>query len=169
MLMTGLALVIILFFVWLTYGRNAPYFPLHPTIVSEALKMAKLKKGDQFYDLGSGDGRVVIAAARQGAHAHGVEIALVRVWRSRFKINRLKIHPKPEIIHQNIFKTDLSRADVIYIYLLRATNMKLKPKFEKELKKGTQVISIAFEIPGWQPVAVNPHGPKFGPIYLYQR
>lgn len=163
-----------LIYIFFTYGRSksaefgSPYLPLKVDVVERIMKMAEIKEGDIFYDLGSGDGRLVIAAAKRGAKAYGVEINLFRVWRSRWNIFWRGLGGRAKIIRGNIFDIDLSEASVVNAYLSQKTNNLLLPKLEKELKNGTKVFGVAFKFLEWKPVVINPDGPPFGPIYLYR-
>lgn len=150
-----------------TTPNGAPWVPLEPFVVNNIIDMAKIKKGDIFYDLGSGDGRVVIAAALCGATAYGIEIDPYRVLYSRICIFLLGLSGRAKIIHQDIFKTNLSNANIIHTYLLQETNEKLFTKFEKELPEGTKIISSAFTYPKLKPISINQDGPIYGPLYLY--
>jgi len=171
-----LALIVFLMFAlfWLYYiGRTAkfgaPFVPLEPEIVERVMLHAAIKPGDVFYDLGSGDGRIVVAASLRGAQAYGVEIDKSKVLYSRVWLFMLRLNKTAEIIHQDFFKVNLSKADIVCLFLLQDTNEKLQEKLEKELKKGAKVISVAFTFPKWQPEIIDPHGPKYGPIYVYRR
>lgn len=148
---------------------GAPFVPLEPDVVEHVMLHAQIKPGDIFYELGSGDGRLVIAAAMRGAKAYGVEIDRWRVLYSKLWIKLLRLSSNATILHQNIFQTDLSEANVVCFYLLQSTANSLREKLEKELKRGSKVISVAFYIPGWKPVKVDRYGPIYGPIYIYQR
>jgi len=148
---------------------GAPFVPLEPDVVTRILKLADIKKGETFFDLGSGDGRLVIAAAMMGAKAYGVEIDQLRVWYSRLWIYLLGLKNNATIIQKNIFDVDLSDADVITAYLLQETNEALMPKLKKETKKGARVLGIAFNFPEWKPTIIDRRGPVYGPIYLYRR
>jgi predicted RNA methylase len=151
-----------------TTKDGAPFVAMEPEVVERVMEIAKVGKGDVFYELGSGDGRLVIAAAMRGAEAYGVEIDKLRVWYSRVWISLLRLK-NAKIICGDIFKTDLRKADVVCLYLLQETNEKIQQKLEKQLKKGTRVISVAFDFPGWQPEKVDQRGTIYGPIYLYKR
>ncbi len=112
--------------------------------ISQALKLAGLKNGETFYDLGCGNGEVLIEAAKTGANVMGFEISpyyyiLAKIRTARFS--------NIEVYYQNIFKSDFSRADVVYCYLMPEMLKKLRPKFRMEMKKGRRVISIGFPIP----------------------
>lgn len=163
-----------LIYICFTYKRSksaefgSPYLPLTVDVVERIMKMAEIKKDDIFYDLGSGDGRLVIAAAKRGAKAYGVEINFFRVWCSRWNIFKKGLGNRAKIIRANLFEVDLSDATIVNVYLSQKTNNLLLPKLEKELKNGTKIFGVAFKFLGWEPVIVNPDGPTFGPIYLYR-
>ena len=150
-----------------TTKTGAPFVPMEPDVVERVINLAQIKPGEVFYDLGSGDGRLVIAAAMRGARAYGVEIDFLRVWYSRAWLKLLRFK-NAQIIRKNIFEVDLSGADVVCLYLLQETNEKIQAKLKKELKPGTRVVSVAFTFPGWKPVKVDPRGTVYGPIYLYR-
>lgn len=168
----GLILLILAVVFWVPYVSRttkfgAPFVPLEPEVIEEVMKLAEIKKDDIFYDLGSGDGRVVIAAALRGAkEVYGIEIDTLRVFYSRLWLKLLRLK-NAKIIKADFRKVDLSRATVVNMFLLQSTNEELKSKLQKELKKGTRVISEAFTLPGWKLVKVSPNGPIYGPIYLY--
>jgi predicted RNA methylase len=169
----GSILIIFLFIVKKSQERNrttpdgAPWVPLESFVIQHIMDMVKIKKGDIFYDLGSGDGRVVIAAALRGAKAYGVEIDPFRVWYSRICIFLFGLSGRAKIIQGDIFKVNLSNADIITTYLLQETNDKLFPKLDKELKEDTRIVSSAFNYPKLKPITINPDGPIYGPLYLY--
>lgn len=150
-----------------TTKHGAPFVGMDPDVVPRVMTIAEVKKGDKFYELGSGDGRLVITAAMRGANAVGVEIDSIRVWYSRLWIKLLRLSSHAKILHQNIFDVDLSDADVVCLYLLPETNEKILSKLKKELRPGTRVVSVAFTFPGWKPEKVDPRGTIYGPIYLY--
>jgi len=155
-------------YVMRTAKKGAPFVPMEPEVVEEVMKLTEIKKDDIFYDLGSGDGRLVLAAALRGAkEAYGIEIDPLRVFYSRLWLKIMRCQ-NARILKQDIFKTDLSNATVVTLYLLQPTNDKLVEKFKKELKKGTRIVSIAFFLPGWEPVKVSPIGPVYGQTYLYE-
>ncbi len=115
------------------------------------LELAQVKKTDIVYDLGSGDGRIVIAAAQKyGAQAVGVELDPGLVKLSRRSVEKLKLGDRVRIEHKDLFKVDLGQVDVVTLYLLPRLNLKLVPQLKK-LKKGARVVSHAFPIPGFEP------------------
>jgi predicted RNA methylase len=169
----GLGVLLLAAIFWVPYvmkttKKGAPFVPLEPEVVEEVMKLAKVGKDDIFYDLGSGDGRLVIAAALRGAkEAYGVEIDSLRVFYSRLWLKIMRCQ-NAKILKQDIFKADLSKATVVTLYLLQETNDKLVEKLRKELPEGARIVSIAFSLPGWEPVKVSPIGPIYGPTYLYK-
>ena len=132
-------------------GSDAPYVPTKRQKAIKLLKMLNLKKGQKFYELGSGDGRVVIEAAKLGLDSLGIEQSWMRVIWSKLQAHKHKL-PNAKFKHGNIFKEDLSKADVVFIYLLPKGVAKLFPKLKKELKKGTIVITQTFHFKDWKPI-----------------
>ena len=136
--------------------RLAPSVPTPPNVVDRMLEAARLKAGETVYDLGSGDGRVLIAAAQKfGAKAVGVEISPDAVAASTKKIKDLKLDDKVRVIEGDLLTVDLSGADVVTLYLLTKSNDLLRPLLEKQLKPGTRVVSHDYAIRGWQPARIE--------------
>ena len=129
-------------------GSDAPYIPTKLEAIRKILKIAGVKKGKKFYELGSGDGRVVIVAAKLKSQAIGIEQSLIRVLLSKFKALNLK---NAKFYHGNIFSKDYSGADIIYIYLLLKGVEKMESKLKTELKKGSIVITQTYHFPNWKP------------------
>jgi tRNA A58 N-methylase Trm61 len=130
----------------------APYVSSPHQIVERMLELARIKPGEKVYDLGSGDGRVVIAAAQKyDAKAVGIELSSRLVKSSQEEIKRLGLAEKASILHGDVFDADFSEADVVILYLMRDSNNTLKPRLEKSLKPGARVISHDYEIAGWKP------------------
>lgn len=164
---------IILALSWLPYilstGKHgAPYVGMEPEVVQRVMEIAEVGPNDVFYELGSGDGRLVTAAALRGAKAVGIEIDKLRVFYSRLWLKILRLTSHAQIWQQNIFDTNLSPATVICTYLLPETNAKLEEKLKRELKKGSRVVVVSFPFPNWQPEKVDPRGTIYGPIYFYR-
>jgi SAM-dependent methyltransferase len=131
--------------------KGAPWVPTSGRLVKKALEMAELKPGELVYDLGSGDGRIVIAAAKDfGARAVGIEIDPFRVLYSRLKISRLHLQDRVKIVRSNFFNVRLGDAEVVIVYLLQQTNNKLQYKLESELKPNCRVVSVVWKFEGWE-------------------
>jgi protein-L-isoaspartate O-methyltransferase len=155
-------------------AKLAPYYPTPNSIVEKMLEVGGLKPGETMFDLGSGDGRVVIMAAKKfGANAIGVEIDDDLYKQSVQRIQNLGLQKKARIIHGDLLAQDYSSADLITIYLLPASIEKVRPMLEKQLKKGARVVSHDFMVKGWTPakeVFVEDDGEgRSHTIYLYQR
>ena len=148
-------------------GKDAPFVTMPYDTVDRVMTLAGIGPGDVFYDLGSGDGRLVIAAARRGAKAVGIELTRVRIWYSRVLIKLAGVSSRAEIRREDFFAADISDATVVHLYLLTETHEKLKDKFLKELPVGTRVVATGFPIPGMKLIAENPEGTYYGPIRLY--
>ena len=132
--------------------KLAPYYPTPETIVEQMLKFGGLKPGEKMFDLGSGDGRVVIMAAQKfGADATGIEMDEDLWKQSSDRIKSLGLEKKARIIKGDIAKQDLSSAQMLTVYLLPSSNEKIRPKLEKELKNGTRIVSHDFLFAGWTP------------------
>jgi ribosomal protein L11 methylase PrmA len=114
------------------------------------IELAGVKKGDVVYDLGSGDGRIVIAAAKKGARAVGFEIDPDLVAESRANIQKAGVQESAEIRNQDILTVDLSGASVVTMYLLPDVNLKLRPNLQKQLKPGSRIVSHAFDMGDWK-------------------
>ena len=127
------------------------YIPTDQALVNAMLKLADVGPGDVVYDLGSGDGRFVIAAAKLGARGVGVEIDPQRVRDANENVRRSGLGTRVTILHQDLFLTDISEATVVTLYLLPELNMKLRPKLLKELKPGARVVSHQFGMGDWKP------------------
>jgi outer membrane protein assembly factor BamB len=134
-----------------TTAPSAIYVPTPNDVVSKMLGLAEVQETDLVLDLGSGDGRIVIAAAREyGALATGYEIDLRLVELARLKVAQENLEQRAQIVHQDIFTLDLSQADVIAVYLPSPLLERLLPQFKK-LKPGARIVSHQFEIPGVPP------------------
>jgi cyclopropane fatty-acyl-phospholipid synthase-like methyltransferase len=130
----------------------APYVVSPQHVVDDMLEMANLKQGETLYDLGSGDGRILITAAqRYRAKAVGIEIEERLVKSSEERVAGLGLQNLVRIIHADLRTVDLSPADVVTMYLMTVSNESLKPQLEKSLKPGTRVVSHEYRIPGWKP------------------
>ena len=154
--------------------KLAPYYPTPLTIVEKMLDLGELKAGEKMFDLGSGDGRIVIMAAQKyKADATGVEFVDDLYRQSMQKIRTLGLEKTARIIHGDIFKQDYSSADMITVYLLPASNNKLRPLLEQQLMKGTRIVSHDFPFRDWTPVkevSIEDDGEgRSHTLYLYKR
>ncbi|HEY7168959.1 MAG TPA: methyltransferase domain-containing protein [Candidatus Binatia bacterium] len=131
--------------------KIVPFVPSPQEVVDRMIEVAGAKKGDVVYDLGSGDGRIVIAAAKKGAKAVGFEIDPSLVKESRENIQKAGVADSAEIRNQDILTVDLSPATVVTMYLLPDVNLKLKPNLLSQLKPGSRVVSHAFDMGDWKP------------------
>ena len=154
----------------------APFVATPTPVVRQMLILAELKPGEKLYDLGSGDGRTVIMAAKDfGAKSVGVELREDLVKRALGNIQELGLEKKAQIFQDDIFKVDLSQADVVFLYLTTSANEKVKPKLETELKPGARIVSHDYEILGWKPSKVDNfcENPRLGypshTLYVYKR
>lgn len=130
-------------------GRDVIWVPTPNELIARMLDMAKLTPNDIHFDLGSGDGRTVIAAAKRGANATGVEFNPDMVALSVRSAKREGVADKAKFIHGDIFKTDFSNATVLTLYLLPSLNVKLRPTI-LNMKPGTRVVSHAFTMADWE-------------------
>ena len=154
--------------------KLAPYYPTPLTIVQKMLDLGGLKSGEKMFDLGSGDGRIVIMAAQKyHADATGVEMADDLYRQSMQKIRTLGLDKTARIIHGDIFKQDYSSADLVTVYLLPVSNDKVRPLLEKQLKKGTRLVSHDFPFREWTPekeITIEDDGEgRSHTLYLYRR
>jgi methyltransferase family protein len=133
---------------------DTPYVPTPQVVVERMLSIAAVKPGDMLIDLGSGDGRLVITAAKEyGAHGFGVEIDPRLVSRSNSEAERAGVADRVKFRRQDLFETDFRDADVLTLYLLPDVNMALRPKILAELRPGTRVVSHDYGMREWQPDA----------------
>jgi predicted RNA methylase len=154
----------------------APFVATPTPVVRQMLILAELKSGEILYDLGSGDGRAVIMAAKDfGAKSVGVELREDLVKRALSNIHELSLETKAQVFQNDIFKVDLSQADVVFLYLTTSANEKVKTKLETELKSGARIVSHDYEILGWKPSKIDNfcENPRLGypshTLYVYKR
>jgi len=132
---------------------EVPYVPTHEKIVAEMLKVANVGKKDVLYDLGSGDGRIVITAAKRfGTRGVGVDIDPVRVKEARENAVKAGVTDKVKFLQQDLFETDIREATVVTLYLLPEVNLRLRPKLLSDLKPGTRVVSHNYDMGDWTPL-----------------
>jgi ubiquinone/menaquinone biosynthesis C-methylase UbiE len=150
----------------------APYVNSPEHAVDKMLQMANLRPGETLYDLGCGDGRILIAAAeRFKVKAVGVEISSHLVRKASENVKRAGLQNRVKVVHGNFMQTNLSGADVVTLYLATTANESLRPNLEKYLRPNTRVVSYDYPIPGWNPIDTSAtdglHGATHT-IYLYQ-
>ena len=134
-------------------GPDVGYVPTPHRVVDAMLKVAKVGKGDVLYDLGSGDGRIPIAAARKYGIARGIGIEINPARIKEANQNRIKagVRERVSFVNADLFEYDLSDATVVTLYLLPRLNLRLLPKLLQELKPGTRIVSHGFNMGTWQP------------------
>jgi protein-L-isoaspartate O-methyltransferase len=150
-----------------------PFVPTPMDVAQKMLEIAKVQSDDVVYDLGSGDGRIVILAVQKfGARAVGVELNSDLYEKSSERIRKLGLQDRAQIIHENMFEVNVRHATVVTLYLLTAVNERLRPMLERQLRSGARVVSHDFHVPGWQPaqqVEVTSKNGVPSKIYLYIR
>jgi predicted RNA methylase len=154
----------------------APFVPSPIPVIQHMLQLAELKPGEVLFDLGAGDGRTVIMAARTfSARAVGVELREDLAKKALSTIHDNGLADRVTIVNGDMFNVNLTSADVVFLYLTTSANEKIRPKLETELKKGVRVVSHDYEIVGWKPVKVENfcENPQLGypshTIYLYKK
>lgn len=132
--------------------KDVPYVPTDQAVVDAMLNLAKVTKNDVLYDLGCGDGRIVITAAKKyGATGTGIDIDPERIAEANENAKTAGVTNKVKFTRANLFETDFSKASVVTLYLLPSVNMKLRPQLLKQLKPGTRIVSHAFDMGDWKP------------------
>ena len=143
------------------------FVPTGFDVVVQMLRLAETTSKDIVYDLGCGDGRFVVTAARQfGARGVGIDIDPERIKEARELSKRTGADDKVRFIEGDLFETDISEATVVTLYLLTRLNLKLRPKLMKELRPGTRIVSHAFDMGDWKPEKTEQSGSS--PIYLWR-
>lgn len=134
---------------------DVPYVPTPNEVVAQMLQLANVQKSDVLYDLGSGDGRIVITAAQKyGTRGVGIDINPERISEANANARAAKVTDRVQFRQQDLFKTDLSEATVVTLYLLPDINVKLRPQLFKQLKPGTRIVSHDFDMGEWKPERV---------------
>ena len=143
--------------VWLggyaqTRGPDVQYVPTPENVVDEMLRLTGVTKDDVVYDLGCGDGRIVVtAASRFGARGVGIDIDPTRIQEAQTNARAAKVTDRVRFVNGDLFAADLHEATVVTLYLLPSLNIKLRPKLWRELKPGTRVVSHDFDMGEWTP------------------
>jgi len=163
----GIGMLFLLSFAYAAVS-GAPWVPTWKRDIDRLERVLALHSGEHFVELGCGDGRVVLELTkRSGALGIGVELSLMQFIAAQVR-RMWQRTPNAYILLQNIFSHDLSNANAVYLFLMPETYEKLRPKFEKELRPGTRVVSYVWPIPGWEPAYVDKleGAPN---LYLYNR
>lgn len=143
--------------------RGGPYVATSKPGVTKTIELLNIKAGEVFIDLGSGDGRLLLAAAYKGARVIGYETNPWLVWQSRRLLARAGFGKNSRVHWANLWRADLSKGDAISIFILPNLLIDLEKKFDRELKKGTSLVTIGWPLPTWQPIA---HPDRY---FLYQK
>ena len=131
---------------------DVPYDPSPPHVVSRMLELAKVVPSDRVYDLGCGDGRIVIAAVKErGASGVCVDIDPKRIREARANAKDAGVEDRIEFLNQDLFETDISDATVVTLFLWPEVNTRLRPKLHRELEQGTRVVSYMHDMDDWNP------------------
>jgi precorrin-6B methylase 2 len=131
---------------------DVPYVPTTEEAVKTMLKLAGVKQSDIVYDLGCGDGRIVIAAAKEyGAHGVGIDINPERIQEAEENAKRAGVEKLVRFEENDLFEADIHEANVVTLFLLSSVNLKLRPKLLKDLKPGTRIVSNTFDMGDWKP------------------
>ena len=153
------------------FENLAPYIPTPMSLVETMLQYGSVKPSDVVYDLGSGDGRIVIAAAQRfGARGVGVEMIPELCRTAERRVRELGLQDRGTIVEGSALHVDLSPATVITMYLLTSSNERLKPILERYLKPGARVVSTDYPIMGWKATRLKmvKAGPAVHKIYVYE-
>ncbi|MGY5876946.1 MAG: SAM-dependent methyltransferase [Candidatus Thorarchaeota archaeon] len=152
--------------IWIAWSSifGAPWIPTPNKRVRTMLEIADVGQGDIVYDLGSGDGRIIIMAAKEfGAQAVGIEMDPIRIFWSKLKIRRQGLKHTARVISGNFFKVSLEEASVVTIYQAYGVNKRIREKLDVDLRPGTRVVSYRFILDGWTPVKTD----EEASTYLY--
>lgn len=145
-------LTVLLLLPFVSPAQDVIYVPTRDTVVDAMLKLADVNANDVVYDLGSGDGRIVIAAAKKyGARGVGIDIDPERISESNANAIDAGVTDKVKFIEADLFESDFSEASVVTLYLLGRLNERLKPMLMEQLKPGSRVVSHAFDMGDWEP------------------
>jgi len=163
--MITLALGFLIYEIWRTWSHffGGEWVPTPQNIVNRMLKAAQVNEDDTVYDLGSGNGKIVLSAAKLGANAIGIELDPLRVLISKIKIKLAGLN-NAKVELGDLYKANIRDASVVTLFLLPKTMEKIETKMRKDLRKGTRIVSYRFVFKGWKPVKID----KTNKIYLYK-
>jgi len=135
---------------------DVPYVPTPQEVVTHMLKLAQVGPNDVVYDLGAGDGRIVITAAQQfGARAVGIDLDPVRIEEAQANAQRAGVSDRVQFIEQDLFTANISEATVVTLFLRPSLNLRLRPKLWRELKPGTRIVAHLYDMGDWRPDKVE--------------
>ncbi|MFA5106869.1 MAG: class I SAM-dependent methyltransferase [Patescibacteria group bacterium] len=166
-----LALIIIVAVsaLWASFSA-APWLPTRAKDIDRLLELAKLSPGSLVYDLGCGDARLLMRAARKyGAHGVGFEISILPFLWSWVRVALSKERGRITIKYRNFYQVDLAAADAVVCFLTPPAMIKLEPKLRQELRSGSCFVTYCFKLPTWQPTTVSRPDKKDIPIYVYTK
>jgi len=161
-----LEICIIVFVIWIAWSGavGAPWLPTPKSRVRSMLEFANVNQDDRVFDLGSGDGRIIVMAAKEfGAQSTGIEVDPLRILWSKLAIRRNKLGSKVKVIRGNFFNVSVEDATVVTLYQGYKINIKIRDKLSAELRPGTRVVSYRFILEGWKPVKTS----EEKSVYLY--
>jgi precorrin-6B methylase 2 len=150
---TAFGLVLLAALAGASHGQvrlDVPYVPTPQDVVDRMLDMAKLTKDDFHIDLGSGDGRIVVTAAKRGARSMGVDLNPDRIAEANENAKKAGVTDRVTFVQGNLFEMDISKANVLTMYLLQGVNLQLRPKILTDLRPGSRVVSHAFSMNDWE-------------------
>lgn len=146
---------------------EVPYVPTPEEVVEAMLKLAEVKASDTVYDLGCGDGRIVVTAAKKyGSRGVGIDIDPERIREANENARTNNVAEKVTFVEKDLYEADIKDATVVTLYLLSSVNLKLRPKLQKDLKPGTRIVSHQFDMGDWKPEKKVEIG--YRPIYLWR-
>ncbi len=135
-------------------AKSVPWVPTRDDLIPYVMMLAKVGEGDVFYELGCGDGKVAVEAAKRGARAVCIEISGSLIKKAEERARREGVLDRVVLINDDFFNVPLNDATTVYMYLLTHVNRELEPKLSSELRPGTRVVTLDFRIPDWCPVHV---------------
>jgi SAM-dependent methyltransferase len=163
-LLAGIFLTLAALWIFIPALYGLPSVPTKPDRIRAALRLADLRAGEAFFDLGCGDGRTLVIAAREfGAHATGIEIGPVQCLVSALNAARNGVHHNVRVKRESFYRTDVRAADVVFVYATTRELSRLQAHLESQLRDGTRVVAVGSDFPNWEPVEVE----RVNLLFLY--